>query len=99
MRLGKLRPAVGQFNGADGEDVLLYALDPAEEVGAEHVLFQDSFTDTNGTTLTAHTPEVDCSGGGWQDSVIPSRSSRTSPAGRRPWLTRWRSSDAPRAHL
>jgi hypothetical protein len=29
------------------------------------VLFYDTFTDANGTLLTAHTPDVDVVGGGW----------------------------------
>jgi len=31
------------------------------------VLFRDSFTDANGTSLDAHTPDVDASGAGWSE--------------------------------
>jgi len=33
--------------------------------GAAATLFYDTFTDANGTALTAHTPDIDTVGGGW----------------------------------
>jgi hypothetical protein len=32
---------------------------------ADNTLVHDSFTDTDGTDITAHTPEIDVVGGGW----------------------------------
>ena len=33
------------------------------------MIFQDLFTDSNGTNLTAHTPDIDTAGNGWVDQV------------------------------
>lgn len=33
--------------------------------GGTVTLFYDTFTDTNGTAITAHTPDIDTVGGGW----------------------------------
>ena len=34
------------------------------------MIFQDTFTDTDGTDLSAHTPDIDIAGNGWVDETI-----------------------------
>lgn len=50
---------------ADLNVSVLEGISVAEQFAARLALVLDSFTDTNGTLLPAHTPDFDLSGGGW----------------------------------
>lgn len=63
---GTLAPA---FENAHSTAAINFAKANIPQVDLSHLLkplVLDTFTDTNGTALTSHTPDVDVVGGGWQ---------------------------------
>jgi len=50
-------------------------------VASAVVYVWDTFTDTNGTLLSSHTPDTDSEGGGWQGNDVDIQSNEAAPVG------------------
>lgn len=65
-------------------------INPYRFTSGGSILVSDAFTDTNGTLLTAHTPDVDTVGGGWLGTsscdIQSNRAQGNSTAGRENWI-------------
>lgn len=59
------------YRGGKGTHVIgSLGIVPQYNMVTTSALVNDTFTDSNGTNITAHTPDVDASGGGWSYSEL-----------------------------